>query len=216
MSPTSSSPEPNLDTHLLSPTLPEHNNITFLFLNIQGYPKNSQNNKIPQIQKTLENLNPDIFLAIESNAIQPHSLSPYHDDYQLSQNNFTDSSDPHQAIGKGIVLFSKKGTIVQQILPKSNTNRILLTTIRLSNKNHLIITAFHISPHNEEKKQDLNKMIILLDLFQQRYKDTSIIGYADLNIDKNSKKFLKISKRFSDIGFVLFIPDSITRKPYRN
>ena len=58
---------------------------------------------------------------------QPYLL---HDDYELKIHNpVMNVGDQRNATGRGIMLFSKKGLVVEKIFPKMNDDKLLIAKI---------------------------------------------------------------------------------------
>lgn len=50
------------------------------------------------------------------------------------------------------------------------------------------IVGAHISPKNDQQKEDLLRFVIILEQLNIRYKDSAIIIYVDLNVKHDSIK----------------------------
>ena len=93
-----------------------------------------------------------------------------------------------------MILTTKKTIKTSQILPKINNNRCLISTIQLINNNQIILVGMHISPHYQQKKDEIKNLLELLQNLQERYQESFILVYADLNIDKSQKQLVKLQQ----------------------
>ena len=73
-------------------------------------------------------------------------------------------------LGSGILLLCRKGIRINRILPKCNDHNLIIAQVHNGN----------------------NKSLILIN---EKYNDSDIIVYADLNIDSKSNKLEKFREK---------------------
>ena len=72
--------------------------------------------------------------------------------------------------------------------------------------------GFHL---NQKKTQEeLVRLEILLSEINQRYEESDVIVYADLNVNTYSNKFNKFKDKISISNFKIFSTSQPTRKGY--
>jgi len=118
--------------------------------------------------------------------------------------------DQRNATGRGIMLITKKGLVVEKIFPKINDDRLLIAKVKYETNKELILGGFHLN--QLKKKQDVERFLNVLKQLYLSYVDTDIIFYTDLNMHPETKKFRHFQEELLKINYNIMIPKEYTRK----